>query len=47
MFGRTNSKQKEGAVGLLTCGVVDRMRLYEQSVVLALITFRNAEFYGA
>lgn len=47
VFGRTNSKQKEGAVGLLTGGVVDRMRLYEQSVVLALIPFRNAELYRA
>ncbi len=46
VFGRTNSKQKEGAVGLLTGSVVDRMRLYEQSVVLALIPFRNAELYG-
>ncbi len=45
VFGRSNSKQKEGAVGLLTGGVVDRMRLYEQSVVLALIPFRNAELY--
>ncbi len=45
VFGRTNSKQKEGAVGLLTGGVVDRMRLYEQSVVLALIPCRNGELY--
>ncbi len=45
VFGRTNSKQKEGAVGLLTGGVVDRMRLYEQSVVLALSPFRNVELY--
>ena len=46
VFGRVNSKQKEGAVGLLTGGVVDRMRLYEQSVVLALVPFRNTELYG-
>lgn len=46
VFGRTNSKQKEGAVGLLTGGVIDRMQLYEPSVVLALIPFRNAELYG-
>ncbi len=46
VFGRTGSKQQEGAVGLLTGGVVDRARLYEQSVVLALIPFRNACLYG-
>ncbi len=46
VFGRTNSKQREGAVGLLTGGVVDRRRLYEQSVVLALVAFRNGELYG-
>ena len=45
VFGRTRSKQKEGAVGLLTGGVIDRMRLYEQSVVLALIPLRNARLY--
>ncbi len=46
VFGRTNSKQKEGAVGLLTDGVVDRRRLYEQAVVLALVAFRNRDLYG-
>ncbi len=46
VFGRTDSKRKEGAVGLLTGGVIDRMRLYEQSVVLALVPLRNAELYG-
>ncbi len=45
VFGRTGSKQRQGAVGLLTGGVVDRKRLYEQSVVLALVPFRNAELY--
>ena len=38
-FGRTNSKQEEGAVGLLTGGAIDRMRLYEPSVILALVPF--------
>ncbi len=45
VFGRSNSKQAEGAVGLLTGGVVDRAQLYEQSVVLALIPFRNRTMY--
>ncbi len=41
VFGRTNSKQEEGAVGLLTGGAIDRMGLYEPSVVLALVPFRD------
>ncbi len=45
IFGRSGSKQQEGAVGLLTGGVVDRARLYEQSVVLALIPFGNRSLY--
>lgn len=45
VFGRTNSKQKNGAVGLLTADVIDRVALYEPAVVLALIPFRNRELY--
>ncbi|MEM7356878.1 MAG: inosine/xanthosine triphosphatase [Acidobacteriota bacterium] len=45
VFGRSNSKQAEGACGLLTHGAVDRTALYEQSVVLALVSFRNPELY--
>jgi len=47
VFGRTNSKQKNGAVGLLTRDVIDRAALYEPAVVLALIPFRNPALYGA
>ncbi len=45
VFGRTNSKQENGAVGLLTGNVVDRAAFYEQAVILALIPFRNPELY--
>jgi len=45
VFGRQNSKQKSGAVGLLTGDVVTRTNLYEQAVILALIPFRNHELY--
>lgn len=45
VFGRTNSKQDNGAVGLLTGDVVDRARLYEQAVALAFIPFRNELLY--
>jgi inosine/xanthosine triphosphatase len=46
VFGRTNSKQENGAVGLLTGDVIDRAGFYEQAVIFALIPFRNAELYG-
>jgi inosine/xanthosine triphosphatase len=41
IFGRTNSKQHNGSVGLLTDDVVDRTAVYEQAVILALIPFKN------
>lgn len=47
VFGMTNSKQKSGAVGLLTSDVVTRTTLYEQAVILALIPFKNPVFYAA
>lgn len=45
VFGRTNSKQDNGAVGLLTGDVIVRAVYYEQAVILALIPFRNPELY--
>lgn len=45
VFGRNNSKQKSGAVGLLTSDVVTRTTLYEQAVILALIPFKNPNLY--
>jgi inosine/xanthosine triphosphatase len=45
VFGRTNSKQENGAVGLLTGDVIDRAGFYEHAVILALIPFRNPELY--
>lgn len=47
LFGRQNSKQQNGAVGLLTGDVIDRARYYEQAVVLALIPFKNPHLYPA
>jgi non-canonical (house-cleaning) NTP pyrophosphatase len=41
IFGRTNSKQQSGSVGLLTDGVVDRTGFIGQAVILALIPFKN------
>ncbi len=45
LFERQNSKQQNGAVGLLTGDVIDRARYYEQPVVLALIPFKNPHLY--
>lgn len=47
VFGRTNSKQENGAVGLLTGNVVDRAGYYKQAVILALIPFKNRALYPA
>lgn len=47
VFGRTNSKQQEGAVGLLTGGAIDRRELYAAAVALALVPFRNPALYPA
>ena len=45
VFGKSNSKQENGAIGLLTGDVIDRTGLYEQAVILALIPFKNAARY--
>ncbi len=45
VFGRSNSKQENGAVGLLTGDILDRAQLYEQAVILALVPFKNPELY--
>lgn len=43
VFGRSNSKQEDGSVGLLTGGVIDRTLYYEHAVILALIPFVNPQ----
>jgi inosine/xanthosine triphosphatase len=45
VFGRSNSKQENGAVGLLTGNAIDRTGLYRQAVVLALAPFKNPDLY--
>lgn len=44
-FGRSNSKQQDGAIGILSDGVVTRFDLYEPAVVFALLPFVHQEFY--
>lgn len=45
VFSRTNSKQDNGAVGILTGNVVTRTNHYEKAVILALIPFKNPDLY--
>jgi inosine/xanthosine triphosphatase len=45
VFGRSNSKQDNGAVGILTNNVHDRTKLYAETVVLSLIPFKNSGLY--
>lgn len=45
VFKKNNSKQKNGAVGLLTKNEVSRTELYKQAVQLALIPFVNPDLY--
>lgn len=45
VFKEHNSKQKGGAVGLLTRNKVDRRQLYSQAVILALVPFMNENLY--
>ena len=45
VFGRSNSKQEDGSVGLMTGGVIDRAAYYEHAVILALIPFRQPNLH--
>lgn len=42
IYGKVNSKHKEGAVGVLT-NIVDRKRLYRDAIILALYPFYNGK----
>src|SRR5258708_32644606 len=42
VFGRFNSKQQNGSVGILTGDAVTRLTYYEQATILALVPFKNA-----
>jgi inosine/xanthosine triphosphatase len=41
VFGRVNSKQANGAIGLLTHDAITRVEYYTQAVIMALIPFQN------
>lgn len=45
IFHRQNSKQSNGAVGILTNNTITRTSYYEQAVVMSLIPFINPKLY--
>lgn len=45
LAGDHNTKQKGGAIGFLTNGVMDRKMLYVQGLIVALVPFVNASLY--
>lgn len=45
-FGRSNSKQEEGAIGLLTGRKLTRQDFYRQAVIFALLPFICPEHYA-
>jgi non-canonical (house-cleaning) NTP pyrophosphatase len=46
VFGRSNSKQQEGAIGILSGKVIDREQFYVQAIMLALLPFKNVDLYS-
>ena len=46
VFKRKNSKKKDGAVGILTNGLIDRRKYYEEAVVMSLIPFLNKNLFS-
>ena len=45
VFGRKNSKQANGAIGILTDDALTRTTYYEQAVIMALIPLKNEMLY--
>ena len=43
VFGRDNSKQANGAIGLLTDDLVDREAYYTHAMIMALVPFKNRD----
>jgi non-canonical (house-cleaning) NTP pyrophosphatase len=45
VFGRVNSKQQSGTVGVLTDGIIDRTEYYQSALVLALVPWIRPDVY--
>ncbi|MFC2124830.1 inosine/xanthosine triphosphatase [Bacteroidota bacterium] len=46
VFNRKNSKQEDGAVGILTDGLINRTQYYEHAMTLALIPFMKEDLFN-
>ena len=46
LYHRENTKYKEGVVGILSKGLLDRSKYYEHALLLALVPFLNVDDYG-
>ena len=46
LTGVHNIKQNQGAIGVLSKGVMDRTQLYVSGLVVALVPFVNEEMYA-
>jgi non-canonical (house-cleaning) NTP pyrophosphatase len=45
VVGEHNTKQKQGAVGILTGNLVPRTAAFENAVIYALTRFVNPDYY--
>lgn len=45
VFGKSNSKQENGAIGILTGDAIDRTSFYTEATILALLPFKNRMLY--
>jgi inosine/xanthosine triphosphatase len=45
VFNKTNSKQQNGAIGLLTNDIITRTTYYIEPITMALIPFKNLNLY--
>ncbi|MBN2557026.1 MAG: inosine/xanthosine triphosphatase [Anaerolineales bacterium] len=45
VFNQSDSKRKNGAIGILTENVITRADLYEHAAIMALIPFLQTDFY--
>ncbi len=46
LFQHTNSKQHQGAIGILTEGRIDRRALYEPAAIMAMIPLLNESLFA-
>jgi inosine/xanthosine triphosphatase len=45
VFHQSNSKQANGAIGILTGDIIDRTALYKHAIILALVPFKSPDLF--